>query len=666
MDALRRAEEEKKQQADAVADTPKGTELAAEADGDRTTEVDIAAVQASIAGPEDVTMHVESPLIEPAAPAEEAASTTATMEAEDLGLEIAAGDLSGGFARPLSGDDSSAFDLADDGLAAADGEDKGLSLDGDHSRSMSLPGGLALEPIEDDAASEDGSSTDGYPGLGDDVLGLEDTGADSQAVTIGGSTTAAGQPRGRDQTSTLPSTRALESDLNDYFDRSRSMEAPRGALQADQTLDDVAAHTVVGAQTVFDAGRRPRTNRLLIGIAVVAIVVVLGIGVVALFYAQQRPEPRPIPPPTVAAGVERAPVRELPVVPAVPVQPPAAAPAEDALPRIDIERSPEVVAATRVDSTAPRVPGVMPDTAADAPMDAVGDRDGAVAAAEPMSDPAPMAHEESVATPPGDDASMAASVAETMTPASMDNASLATATDTGGTVDDSATDIPVSSRDSPAIAASAGADIGIAAGEVRIARSVTPAAVDARIESAYAAYQAGRLDQAEGHYRAALADNPDARDALLGLGAVALAAGRFEAAYNNYAAVLERHPGDAVATAALIDLTGGADERQVARLRLALDNQDDNPYLHFTLGNWYARQGRWSDAQQAYFEAYTRDESNPDYAYNLAVSLDRLYQAATAVTYYQRALELTETTPGRFETSNALSRIQALSSAADE
>ncbi len=48
--------------------------------------------------------------------------------------------------------------------------------------------------------------------------------------------------------------------------------------------------------------------------------------------------------------------------------------------------------------------------------------------------------------------------------------------------------------------------------------------------------------------------------------------------------------------------------------------------LHFTLGNLYASQSRWGEAQAEYFECYRLDPSSADFAYNLAVSLDHLGQ----------------------------------------
>ncbi len=205
---------------------------------------------------------------------------------------------------------------------------------------------------------------------------------------------------------------------------------------------------------------------------------------------------------------------------------------------------------------------------------------------------------------------------------------------------------------------------GVGAGELTISHSRTPAAVDANVERAYAAFNAGDIDAAADLYTAALATDPEQRDALLGLAAVALARGDEQGAFLHYAAVLSAHPGDAVATAALVGL--GSDGRGInaARLRVMLDKHRDVPFLHFTLGNWFARQGRWGDAQQAYFDAVALDAGNADYAYNLAVSLDHIGQAGAALEYYQKSLALVDDSPGNFNPASVLERINTLTAGA--
>ena len=83
----------------------------------------------------------------------------------------------------------------------------------------------------------------------------------------------------------------------------------------------------------------------------------------------------------------------------------------------------------------------------------------------------------------------------------------------------------------------------------------------------------------------------------------------------------------------------------------------------FALGNLYAQQGRWPEAQQTYFRAYTAAPDNADYAYNLAIGLDRLNQGKLALTYYQRALALGQDKPAGFDRTALRQRMHELSGA---
>jgi tetratricopeptide (TPR) repeat protein len=75
--------------------------------------------------------------------------------------------------------------------------------------------------------------------------------------------------------------------------------------------------------------------------------------------------------------------------------------------------------------------------------------------------------------------------------------------------------------------------------------------------------------------------------------------------------------------------------------------------LAFALGNVYASQQRWNEAQSAYFDAFlfarqsNETAINPDYAYNLAVSLEQINQPEAALDYYLQAQTLARAvTPG--------------------
>ena len=160
------------------------------------------------------------------------------------------------------------------------------------------------------------------------------------------------------------------------------------------------------------------------------------------------------------------------------------------------------------------------------------------------------------------------------------------------------------------------------------------------LEKAWTALQAGHPDEAGRGYAQVLRSDPRNVDALLGLASIALHREQSGQAEEYYLRVLEIDPDDATAQAGLIGLKGQSDPGlNESRLKTALSRQPESAPLHFALGNLYARQQRWSEAQQAYFKAFSCDADNPDYLFNLAVSLDHLRQPRLAAQYYQQALD---------------------------
>lgn len=185
--------------------------------------------------------------------------------------------------------------------------------------------------------------------------------------------------------------------------------------------------------------------------------------------------------------------------------------------------------------------------------------------------------------------------------------------------------------------------------------------VNPQIASAYQAFQSGDLAAAERDYRQVLRSEPKNTDALHGLAAISLSRGRAEDAEDFYFRILEADPKDSAAQAGLIGLRGQVDPTQSeSRLKNLLAGQPDSPTLNFALGNLYARQGRWNDAQQAYFRAYTADSENPDYQFNLAVSLEQLRQPRLALQYYQGALAAAAQRPAAFDKNQVAGRVSEL------
>ncbi len=185
--------------------------------------------------------------------------------------------------------------------------------------------------------------------------------------------------------------------------------------------------------------------------------------------------------------------------------------------------------------------------------------------------------------------------------------------------------------------------------------------VDPQIERAYTAFQKGDLATARDQYQKALQQEPSNRDALLGLAAIDTRTRDFELAESRYIRLLESDPRDAYAMAGLISLRGNIDPIQaISRLKTLIASQPEVGQLHFTLGNQFAAQRRWPDAQAAYFKAYSLEPENPDFAFNLAISLDQMHQTKPALEYYRRALTLSEARAFSFDKDLASRRISEL------
>jgi len=271
------------------------------------------------------------------------------------------------------------------------------------------------------------------------------------------------------------------------------------------------------------------------------------------------------------------------------------------------------------------------------------------AAATPAGEPAAPAA--STVTPPTGTQPPAAAKAPGTAPAAGAPVAAAPAA-----VPESRDRTPAARRTAPAAPAAAAAPSDNAI-KIKPAR----AQVDPVLEDAYRAFNAGKLEQSREAYQQVLRSNPDSRDALLGLAAVSMQAKQYEAAESYYTRLLELDPRDALAQAGLIGLKGQINPLSAeSRLKNMIATQPEATFLHFSLGNQYAAQGRWVEAQQAYFRAFTGDPEHPDFAYNLAVSLDQMHQTKEALEYYRRALTLAESRPASFDRAQASKRAAQL------
>jgi Tfp pilus assembly protein PilF len=204
------------------------------------------------------------------------------------------------------------------------------------------------------------------------------------------------------------------------------------------------------------------------------------------------------------------------------------------------------------------------------------------------------------------------------------------------------------------------ADASWSSGDIKVSRHSNAPRLSPSLQTGYQALLAGDLPAAAEHYAAALRQEPNNRDALLGNAAVALRRNDAAQASASYTRMLELDPSDADALAGLLSLRPGDAGQSEQRLKALLRKTPDAAPIQFALGNLYARQARWTDAQQAYFRAYTASPDNPDYAVNLAIGLDRLNQPRLAMTYYQRALALSQSAPAGFDAEAVRARMRQL------
>lgn len=186
---------------------------------------------------------------------------------------------------------------------------------------------------------------------------------------------------------------------------------------------------------------------------------------------------------------------------------------------------------------------------------------------------------------------------------------------------------------------------------------------DPALEKAHQDFNRGELELARVTWMSALQSDPRNTDALHGLAAIAQQGGQAEQAADYYLRALEADPKDALALSGLTSLKVSTDTRQTEnRLKALLTELPDSPYLNFALGNLYAQDTHWAEAQQAYFKAHTADPTNPDYLYNLAVSLDHLHQPRLAAQYYERALDAARQQAAGFDPFQAAVRLKTLQS----
>ena len=320
---------------------------------------------------------------------------------------------------------------------------------------------------------------------------------------------------------------------------------------------------------------------------------------------------------------------------------------------------PEPAAAAAAPATFPRNIGstpTPPPTQAQPPMPGA---QAPVVAAVPQNVPAPTA-EQMQGLSPEDYARIdrqAAAAADAAAAAAATAAPVASGVTVSATTPVTAAPAPAAQQAAPS-APMPPTTSGSAPVQVRqrtISGEVNPA-----LQSAYVALRQGDIEVAREQYNALLQSEPRNRDVLFGAAAIALRDRQPERAADIYGRLLDADPNDPDALAGLAAIRQADPVQTEARLRRMINLDPEAASALSALGNLYARQGRWSEAQQQYFKAYAVAPQSADNAFNLAVALDRINQPKLALTYYQRALALAAGGATSFQPDAVTKRIREL------
>jgi Flp pilus assembly protein TadD len=187
--------------------------------------------------------------------------------------------------------------------------------------------------------------------------------------------------------------------------------------------------------------------------------------------------------------------------------------------------------------------------------------------------------------------------------------------------------------------------------------------VDPEVMRGYKALQLNQFSQAREAYSLVLGRNPTQRDALLGIAYAHYALGDTTQAISTLRQLVNLYPRDSDAISALFLIAGGDLQEQETRIKQMLERSERPAGLHYALGVIYFEQSRFGEAERAFDRAFSMDPEQPDYAYNLAITLDRLGRLREASRLYVAALNLANQTSSVFSRDIARNRLRVLTNA---
>jgi len=198
---------------------------------------------------------------------------------------------------------------------------------------------------------------------------------------------------------------------------------------------------------------------------------------------------------------------------------------------------------------------------------------------------------------------------------------------------------------------------------IKIRKRRIPAEREISLRRAQQSLASGDLVTAELNFSTVLKKSPTNVVALLGMANLSAIKGQPEQAQLYYQRVLAQSPQNLVARAGLLSLASSSSLDVGSALQQLIRESSEQAFLHANLGDYYLKRNEWSAAQAAYFDAFSRDPKNADYAYNLAISLDQMAKPKLALQFYQQALNLGKARPAHFDTAVLEARIAILRAA---
>ena len=201
----------------------------------------------------------------------------------------------------------------------------------------------------------------------------------------------------------------------------------------------------------------------------------------------------------------------------------------------------------------------------------------------------------------------------------------------------------------------------VAKKKIQIKRKTTEDPIGVLLAQAYAEFKKSEYLSSEKIYKKVINRDKNNHDALLGLAAIAVKLNRNNEAKEIYNKLLTLDPKDSYAKAGLSALINQRNAQlNESQLKIMLREQPNAGHLYFALGNLQLNQKRYAEAQTAFFNAWSSNKSNTDYAYNLAVSLDHLGKPEHAAEFYQLAVKLYETSGGNVSVDDVKQRIKEI------